>query len=109
MVFLNRFPSLLGHVLVAPVAHRERVVDDFELDEYVQLQRVVQSGQPVGNRHVHWHVAPLPPGTPYDEQQSAAFASGRGYLDVPADDLAALAVALGRGVTRLLGRFSFIQ
>ncbi len=27
-----------------------------------------------GNAHVHWHVAPLPPGVPYREQQYAALA-----------------------------------
>ncbi len=123
VVFLNRFPSLVGHVLVAPIEHREQVVHDFELDEYLRLQRVVHAtgmaltqlvpterlyilslGSQQGNRHVHWHVAPLPPGTPYEEQQFGAFAVDRGYLDVSDSDLADLTGALGRDVARMLER-----
>jgi diadenosine tetraphosphate (Ap4A) HIT family hydrolase len=108
-------------VLVAPIEHREHVVDDFELDEYLRLQRVVHAtgtaltqlvpterlyllslGSQQGNRHVHWHVAPLPPGTPYEKQQFGAFALDRGYLDVSDTDLAELAGALSRDVARML-------
>jgi hypothetical protein len=49
-----------------------------------------------------WHVAPLPPGTPYEEQQFGAFALDRGYLDMSDADLAELADALGRDVARML-------
>ena len=72
VVFLNRFPAVRGHLLVAPVDHRERCVEDFTEDEYIALQRVVhRAGRALGavvpgerlyvvslgsgqaNRHVH--------------------------------------------------------
>src|SRR5512139_3156044 len=40
IVFLNKYPSLYGYVLVAPVEHREQVTGDFTVDEYLALQRV---------------------------------------------------------------------
>ena len=91
IAFLSRFPTQLGHTLVAPKEHREHVTGDFVPDEYVAVQRVVHRvgeavrravpterlyvlslGSQQGNRHVHWHVVPLPPGVPYAEQQLAA-------------------------------------
>lgn len=91
IAFLNRYPTLRGYVLVAPKEHLEEVTGDFTEDEYVALQRVVwrvgeairravaterlyvgSLGSKQGNSHVHWHLAPLPPGVPYDEQQGAA-------------------------------------
>lgn len=64
---------------------------DFTAEEYVRLQRVVYRvgeairrivpterlyilslGSQVGNSHAHWHLAPLPPGVPFEEQQLAA-------------------------------------
>jgi diadenosine tetraphosphate (Ap4A) HIT family hydrolase len=78
-------------VLVSPREHREQVTGDFSRGEYLQLQDVVQRvgeairqvveterlyilslGSQQGNRHVHWHVAPLPPDVPFEEQQLAA-------------------------------------
>jgi diadenosine tetraphosphate (Ap4A) HIT family hydrolase len=110
IAFLAKWPTLLGFTLVAPLEHRTDVVGAFTADEYVELQRRVHrigravsaavpterlyllslgSNQAVA--HVHWHVAPLPPGIPYLEQQYAALMHENGYLDVPDDDLAALA------------------
>ena len=44
-------------------------------------------GSHQGNAHVHWHVAPLPPGVPYEEQQFAALMHEvNGYLDIPEAD-----------------------
>ncbi|MFL5925233.1 MAG: hypothetical protein ACJ743_08700 [Gaiellaceae bacterium] len=76
---------------MAPKEHREHVVDDLSEDEYLALQRVIHRvgraicravpterpyvlslGSQEGNRHVHWHLAPLPPGVPFEEQQLAA-------------------------------------
>ena len=81
IAFLARYNTLLGHTLVAPRAHREQVTGDFGIEEYLRLQRLVYHvgealrqelpterlyifslGSQSGNRHVHWHVAPLPPG-----------------------------------------------
>jgi diadenosine tetraphosphate (Ap4A) HIT family hydrolase len=113
IAFLNRFPTLYGYVLVAPVEHRVSVVDDFTLDEYLALQAVVHRvgaavsafvpterlyilslGSHQGNAHVHWHVAPLPPDVPDEQQQFAAlmFETTGGYLalsDHEAEQLAA--------------------
>lgn len=88
IAFLPNLHVLRGYVLVAPIEHREAVVGDFSLDEYLALHRVVHRvaralqatvptervyilslGSQQGNTHVHWHVAALPPGVPYDEQQ----------------------------------------
>lgn len=103
IVFLNRYPTLEGYVLVAPLEHREQVVGDFSLDEYLELQSLLYRvgramsavvateriyllslGSQQANRHVHWHVAALPPGTPLSDQQFAALMpEHRGYLDIP--------------------------
>jgi diadenosine tetraphosphate (Ap4A) HIT family hydrolase len=94
VAFLNRYPSLYGYVLVAPKDHREQVTGDFSLDEYLYLQAVVHRvgeaicqvvpterlyvlslGSQQANRHVHWHLAPTPPGLPFEHQQLAALDS----------------------------------
>lgn len=113
VVFLDKYPSLYGYVLVAPVSHREAVTGDFSLDEYLALQRVIYHvaeavrqtvptervyvlslGSQQGNAHVHWHIAPLPPGVPFERQQLAALSSHEGILDIPDDEMAALAARL---------------
>ena len=58
-------------------------------------------GSQSGNRHVHWHVAPLPPGVPYQEQQLAAFSWDRGVLALPDDDMADLARRIGARVDKM--------
>jgi diadenosine tetraphosphate (Ap4A) HIT family hydrolase len=112
IAFLNAYPALYGYVLVAPREHREQVTGDFSTDEYLQLQKVVHRvGQAVrsvvpterlyilslgsqqGNRHVHWHIAPLPPGTPFEEQQLAALETDA-RLDLTEDEMAELAKRL---------------
>jgi len=109
IAFLQRFQTLYGYVLVAPKEHRERVVGDFSEDEYLALQQVIHRvgravcravpterlyvlslGSREGNRHVHWHLAPLPPGVPFEEQQLAALDTDLG-LDLSDEELAALA------------------
>jgi diadenosine tetraphosphate (Ap4A) HIT family hydrolase len=115
IAFLNKYPTLLGYVVVCPKEHREMVTGDFSLDEYLALQRVVyQIGEAVrrsvpterlyvlslgsqqGNRHVHWHIAPLPPGVPFEEQQCEAVSVKEGILYLSEDEMAAMA-ALIRG------------
>ena len=51
-------------------------------------------GSQQGNTHVHLHLVPCPPGTPYEEQQVALMAESRGWLDFPEGDLATLAAAI---------------
>jgi diadenosine tetraphosphate (Ap4A) HIT family hydrolase len=114
VAFLNAYPTLYGQSIVAPREHREEVVGDFALDEYLALQAVVHRvgdavrrvvpterlyvaslGSQQANRHVHWHLAPLPPGVPFERQQLAALAwETEGVLDVPDEELAALAARL---------------
>ena len=91
IAFLNKYPAVYGYVLVAPKQHREQVTGDFDSGEYLRLQEVVHRvgeavrravpterlyvlslGSQQGNRHVHWHLAPLPPSVPFEQQQLAA-------------------------------------
>jgi len=110
IAFLQRFQTLYGYVLVAPKEHREHVVADFSEDEYLELQRVIHLvgralcravpterlyvlslGSQEGNRHIHWHLAPLPPGVPFEEQQLVALDSDLGLVldEVELKELAA--------------------
>jgi diadenosine tetraphosphate (Ap4A) HIT family hydrolase len=110
VAFLNKYPTLYGYTLVAPKAHREQVTADFSQDEYLGLQRVIYRvaealrrvipsermyilslGSQQGNRHVYWHIAPLPPGVPYEEQQMAALKFSRGILELSDEEMATLA------------------
>jgi diadenosine tetraphosphate (Ap4A) HIT family hydrolase len=121
IAFLNRYPSLYGHTLVAPRRHLEQVTGDFAPDEYLGLQRVVHRvgealravvpterlyvlslGSAQGNRHVHWHLAPLPPGVPFAEQQLAALHTDL-VVDLSDDELADLAARLREVLTRVCG------
>ena len=111
IAFLPNFHVLLGYALVAPVEHREAVAGDFSLDEYLALQVVVHRvaramaatvpteriyilslGSQQGNAHVHWHVAALPPGVPYEEQQfRALMTETKGVLAMTSDEQTAFA------------------
>jgi ATP adenylyltransferase len=112
IAFLNRYPPLYGYVLVAPREHREQVSGDFSLAEYLRLQEVVHRvseairkvvpterlyvlslGSQQANRHVLWHLAPLPPGVPFERQQLAALDTND-CLDLSDDELASLARGL---------------
>ena len=109
IAFLNKYPTLYGYTLVAPRQHREQVTGDFSLDEYLHLQRVIHRvaeavrqvvpterlyilslGSQQGNRHVHWHIAPLPPGVPYAEQQLEALNFENGILALSDAEMTAL-------------------
>jgi diadenosine tetraphosphate (Ap4A) HIT family hydrolase len=120
IAFLAKFPTLFGYTLVAPLEHRTDVVGSFTEAEYVELQQrihrvgravsasvpterlyVLSLGSHQGNAHVHWHVAPLPPGVPYRRQQYAALMhETEGQLDVPPADLVALAERIAANVPR---------
>jgi diadenosine tetraphosphate (Ap4A) HIT family hydrolase len=114
IAFLSNYPAQRGYSLVAPIDHREHVVDDFTHEEYLAIQSVIHrlgralsSVLPTertyvlsldsqqGNSHVHWHVVPLPPGVPYEQQQFAALMLERtGYLDMSSDEKGALAAEI---------------
>src|SRR4029450_4473106 len=105
---LSRYPTLPGYTIVAPRAHVVDVTGDHELfrrvtdvvhDVAEALKATVPTeriylmslGSHQGNAHVHWHVAPLPPGVPYERQQFHAVMHEHGHLDIPVDAQAALA------------------
>jgi diadenosine tetraphosphate (Ap4A) HIT family hydrolase len=114
IAFLNRFPTLLGYCLVAPLDHRVDVIRDFTAEEYLRLQDVVRNvglaiseavptervyimslGSNQGNAHVHWHVAPLPPGVPYEDQQfKALMLETNGYIDLSPEEQRRLATEI---------------
>jgi diadenosine tetraphosphate (Ap4A) HIT family hydrolase len=121
IAFLNRYPTQYGYALVAPKEHKEQVAGDFTVEEYLDLQRVVHRvaeavreevgaervyllslGSNEGNAHIHWHVVPLPPGTPYQEQQLAAIMlESTGVLKIPEEKMASLTARLGRRMERM--------
>ncbi|MFC8536809.1 hypothetical protein ACFUJY_23220 [Streptomyces sp. NPDC057249] len=47
-------------------------------------------GSQQGNAHLHWHIAGLPPGTPYREQQFHALMTENGVLSYTNAEAAAL-------------------
>ena len=102
IAFLDRYPTVYGYSLVAPVSHVEQVTGGFTLHEYLALQRVVHAvaeavrkalkpervyvlslGSEQANAHVHWHIVPCPPGIPLEKQQlSLLNAEVRGVLRI---------------------------
>jgi diadenosine tetraphosphate (Ap4A) HIT family hydrolase len=120
VAFLARYPTLLGYCIVAPRRHIEHVIGDLEVDEYLRLQTVVHRvaraisaavpteriyllslGSQQGNAHVHWHIAPLPPGVPYEQQQFHAVMAENGILDLDAAEQAALADSIRNNLSRV--------
>jgi diadenosine tetraphosphate (Ap4A) HIT family hydrolase len=99
--FLPQHLTMPGRVLLAPKQHRTEVVDDFDEGEYLELQRrvhrvgralstafaterlyVFSFGARDGVAHVHWHVAALPPGVPFMQQQFHAVMIEHGHLEL---------------------------
>jgi len=120
IAFLDAYPSVYGHALVAPRAHLEQVTGDFAQEQYLGLQKAIYCvaeavrlevsaervyllsfGSNQGNAHVHWHIAPLPPGIPYKEQQLVALQ--KGILAIPEEDQALLAARLRRRLAESRG------
>lgn len=119
IAFLNKYPTLYGYALVAPISHWEQVTRDFTEQEYLVLQQAVfqvtqavcrtvetervyilSLGSQQGNRHVHWHVAPLPYGVPFKQQQLDALRSEGGILDLPDQEMAELASRIRQNMRR---------
>ena len=110
VAFLARYPTLRGYCLVAPKDHVESWLDDLDEARFLRFQAVVRTvgravaatvptermysmslGSRQGNAHLHWHVAPLPPGVPYERQQFHAVMASNGVLDVDDAEQADLA------------------
>ncbi|TDD14833.1 HIT family protein [Nonomuraea diastatica] len=117
LAFLARYPTMPGYLLVSPKRHIEHVVRDLGEDAYLELMRVVRKvalavesvvpsertyllslGSRQGNAHLHWHVAPLPPGTPYDEQQYHALMAENGTIPWTQEQAEELAARLRRAL-----------
>ena len=114
IAFLDQFPAVYGHTLVAPVAHLEQVTGDLSLHRYLGLQRVVHAvaeavrlalkpervyllslGSQQAHAHIHWHVVPCPPGQPLELQEVALLdREKRGALRLAAGESEALACRL---------------
>ncbi|MEV4757830.1 HIT domain-containing protein [Micromonospora sp. NPDC049559] len=109
VAFLNRYPTLPAYALVVPRRHVEDVVRDLTTQEYLGLQAAVHRvaravaavtaaervyllslGSMQGNAHVHWHIAPLPPGVPYEQQQYHALMNENGIVKYSPEQLAKL-------------------
>jgi diadenosine tetraphosphate (Ap4A) HIT family hydrolase len=118
--FLSRYPTLLGYTLVVPKAHVTDVTGDRALfghltdvvhDVAEALKTVVPTervyllslGSLQGNAHVHWHVAPLPPGVPYREQQFHALMVSNGVVPVSGQSQRALATRLAAAIAERRG------
>ena len=119
IVFLDKYPRQAGYTLVCPKQHLEQITADFSVDQYLDLQRLVYDvceavrqefdaeqmyvfafGRNQGNAHVHWHVVPLPRGTPYEDQQGAAVGWRAGVLRIPEEEMAAIAARIGARIER---------
>ncbi|MGV9654605.1 HIT family protein [Streptomyces sp. NPDC003554] len=113
VAFLDRWPTVLGKVLVAPKTHIEHVVRDLDEAAYARLMLVVREvalaveavcesertylyslGSQQGNAHLHWHIAGLSSGVPYQQQQFHALMTEHGVLSVPQKEAAAMAARL---------------
>lgn len=120
VAFLDRWPTLPGKVLVAPKAHVEHVVRDLDEAAYTRIMLFVRKvalavertlgsertylyslGSQEGNSHLHWHIATLPPGVPYEEQQFHVLMTENGVLDVPPGEMAGLAARLRAAVAEV--------
>jgi histidine triad (HIT) family protein len=116
VAFFNLYPRLVGYTLLAPLEHKTGVVADFDQQEYLELQRrvhrvgraiskvvpterlyVFSFGSEQAVSHVHWHIAPLPPGVPFREQQFDAVTTDD-YFDIPDADRAALAARIAAAI-----------
>ena len=65
----------------------------------VERVYILSLGSQTGNRHIHWHVAPLPPGVPFEQQQFAALDAERaGVLAMDDPELAELARRIAQAI-----------
>lgn len=71
-----------------------RVSEAIRQELAAERMYILALGSNQGNAHVHWHVVPLPPGVPYEEQQGAALR--KGVLRIPEEDRAGYALRIRR-------------
>jgi hypothetical protein len=70
---------------------------------------IASFGSQQGNRHVHWHVTPLPPGVPYNDQQLRALMfETRGVLELSNDEMVELASRIRSELGRERGRLAVL-
>ncbi|MFD8754627.1 HIT family protein [Kitasatospora sp. NPDC059577] len=117
LAFLDKWPVLPGKLLVVPKQHLEHVVTDLTEQDYLAIMRTVRLvalaaedvlggertylfslGSQAGNSHLHWHIARLPHGVPYEQQQFEALAFGNGVLAYTPAEHAALADRLRQAI-----------
>lgn len=122
ILFLSKYPTQIGYALVCPKAHVEDLSADLNEDAYLRLQAkvhrlaramkavlpvertyVLSLGSQQGNRHLHFHVVPLPPGVPYDKQQYHALMAEHGIVQMDDAAMASLAARLSAAYARLAG------
>ncbi|MFA6522127.1 MAG: HIT family protein [Patescibacteria group bacterium] len=102
IAFLSSKPTQYGQVLVCPKQHAEQISKDLDDEEYLHLQSIIfkfskaiqkalnperiyvaSFGSQQMNRHIHFHLVPIPKGTPIREQQMASMMPELvGYLDL---------------------------
>jgi diadenosine tetraphosphate (Ap4A) HIT family hydrolase len=118
LAFLDKWPVLPGKLLVVPKQHLEHVVTDLTEQDYLAMMRTVRLvalaaedvldgertylfslGSQAGNSHLHWHIARLPQGVPYEQQQFNALAFTNGILAYTPAERADLADRLRQAVT----------
>lgn len=114
ILFLSKYPTQPGYALVCPKAHIEDLAEDLSPEAWLRLQAqvhrlsralkrvfdaeriyVLSLGSRQGNRHLHFHVVPLPKGVPYERQQYHALMAENGVLAIPEADMAAMAQKIG--------------
>lgn len=113
IIFLSKFPTLPGYCLLSPIQHIEDIADGLSSDAYLRMQAkvhrlsralkrvfgaeriyVLSLGSQQGNRHLHFHVVPLPPGVPLEKQQYHALMAENGVLEFTFEEMADMAEAI---------------
>jgi len=120
IIFLSKYPTLRGYCLVCPKAHCEDLAEELSPDAYLALQAkvhrlaralkrlfdaeriyVLSLGSQQANRHLHFHVVPLPKGVPLAQQQYHALMAEHGTLHLPDEEMSAMARQIGTAFTEV--------
>jgi len=104
IAFLNKYPSLYGYALVAPIAHKEQVTGDFTLDEYLSLQRAVYQvaegvRRTMDAERVYILSLGSQQGVPFKQQQLEALRVENGILEVSDHEMAELVKRIRQNMT----------